>query len=29
LHHLLLADLNLAVVATSGNPSEEPLCTDR
>ncbi|MCK6500790.1 MAG: carbamoyltransferase HypF, partial [Nitrospira sp.] len=28
LHHLLLADLNQVVVATSGNPSEEPLCTD-
>ncbi|MCC7376817.1 MAG: carbamoyltransferase HypF [Verrucomicrobiales bacterium] len=28
LHHLLLTDLDLTVVATSGNPSEEPLCTD-
>ncbi|MBL9136578.1 MAG: carbamoyltransferase HypF [Verrucomicrobiales bacterium] len=28
LHHLLLTDLGLIVVATSGNPSEEPLCTE-
>lgn len=28
LHHLLLADLALPVVATSGNPGDEPLCTD-
>jgi hydrogenase maturation protein HypF len=28
LHHLLLADLFLPVVATSGNRSEEPICTD-
>ncbi len=28
LHHLLLADLALPVVATSGNRSDEPLCFD-
>lgn len=28
LHHLLLRDLGLAVVATSGNLSDEPICTD-
>ncbi|MBI5210557.1 MAG: carbamoyltransferase HypF [Elusimicrobia bacterium] len=28
LHHLLLADLGFPVVATSGNLSEEPICTD-
>ena len=28
LHHLLLADLGFPVVATSGNLSDEPLCTD-
>lgn len=28
LHHLLLADLGIPVVATSGNISEEPICTD-
>jgi hydrogenase maturation protein HypF len=28
LHHLLLDDLGFAVVATSGNISEEPICTD-
>lgn len=28
LHHLLLADLNFPVVATSGNRSDESLCTD-
>lgn len=28
LHHLLLADLGVPIVATSGNLSEEPLCTD-
>jgi hydrogenase maturation protein HypF len=27
-HHLLLADLEKPVVATSGNLSEEPICTD-
>lgn len=27
LHHLLLRDLGAAVVATSGNRSEEPICT--
>ncbi len=28
LHHLLMADLGFPVVATSGNLSDEPLCTD-
>lgn len=28
LHHLLAADLGFPVVATSGNLSEEPICTD-
>lgn len=28
LHHLLLRELNLPVVATSGNLSDEPICTD-
>ncbi len=28
LHHLLLAKLNQPVVATSGNQSDEPICTD-
>ncbi|MFH1263986.1 MAG: carbamoyltransferase HypF [Pseudomonadota bacterium] len=28
LHHLLLRDLGFPVVATSGNRSEEPICTD-
>jgi hydrogenase maturation protein HypF len=28
LHHLLLSDLGFAIVATSGNRSEEPICTD-
>jgi hydrogenase maturation protein HypF len=28
LHHLLLDDLGFAVVATSGNVSEEPICID-
>ena len=28
LHHLMLADLQRPVVATSGNLSEEPICTD-
>lgn len=28
LHHLLLAELNFPVVATSGNRSDEPICTD-
>jgi hydrogenase maturation protein HypF len=28
LHHLLLAELGLPVVATSGNVSDEPICTD-
>jgi len=28
LHHLLLSDLGFPVVATSGNLSDEPLCTD-
>ena len=28
LHHLLLGDLGFAVVATSGNLAEEPICTD-
>jgi len=28
LHHLLMADLGMPVVATSGNLSEEPICTD-
>ncbi|MCE5240748.1 carbamoyltransferase HypF [bacterium] len=28
LHHLLLGDLGFAVVATSGNLSDEPICTD-
>jgi len=28
LHHLLMAELDFPVVATSGNLSEEPICTD-
>ena len=28
LHHLLMAELELPVVATSGNMSDEPICTD-
>jgi hydrogenase maturation protein HypF len=28
LHHLLLGDLGVPVVATSGNRSDEPICTD-
>jgi hydrogenase maturation protein HypF len=28
LHHLLLAELRFPVVATSGNVSDEPICTD-
>jgi len=28
LHHLILGDLGVPVVATSGNLSEEPICTD-
>jgi len=28
LHHLLMAELNCPVVATSGNLSNEPICTD-
>jgi len=28
LHHLLLRELGFAVVATSGNRSDEPICTD-
>ena len=28
LHHLLMADLQIPVVATSGNLSDEPICTD-
>ena len=28
LHHLLLGDLGFPVVATSGNRSDEPICTD-
>ena len=28
LHHLLLAELGVPVVATSGNVSDEPICTD-
>ncbi|MCC6354623.1 MAG: carbamoyltransferase HypF [Verrucomicrobiae bacterium] len=28
LHHLLMRDLGFPVVATSGNASEEPICTD-
>ncbi|MEP2774500.1 MAG: carbamoyltransferase HypF [Luteolibacter sp.] len=28
LHHLLMAELGFAVVATSGNRSDEPICTD-
>jgi hydrogenase maturation protein HypF len=28
LHHLLLRDLNSPIVATSGNRSDEPICTD-
>jgi len=28
LHHLLMAELRAAVVATSGNLSDEPICTD-
>jgi hydrogenase maturation protein HypF len=28
LHHLLLAELGFPVIATSGNLSDEPICTD-
>lgn len=28
LHHLLMRELNIPVIATSGNISEEPICTD-
>jgi hydrogenase maturation protein HypF len=28
LHHLLMSELNFPVVATSGNLSDEPICTD-
>ena len=28
LHHLLLAELNFPLIATSGNLSDEPICTD-
>ena len=28
LHHLLMAEINAPVVATSGNISDEPICTD-
>ena len=28
LHHLLLAELNFPVIATSGNLSDEPICSD-
>jgi len=28
LHHLLMCELNFPIVATSGNLSEEPMCTD-
>ena len=28
LHHLLMADIGFPVVATSGNSSDEPICTD-
>ena len=28
LHHLLMAELNFPIVATSGNWSDEPICTD-
>jgi hydrogenase maturation protein HypF len=28
LHHLLMAELNFPIVATSGNLSDEPICTD-
>ena len=28
LHHLLMAEINFPVVATSGNLSDEPICTD-
>lgn len=28
LHHLLMAELNFPVIATSGNLSDEPICTD-
>jgi len=29
LHHLLMAELNFPVIATSGNLSDEPICTDQ
>ncbi len=29
LHHILLGDLGFPVIATSGNLSEEPICTDQ
>jgi [NiFe] hydrogenase maturation protein HypF len=29
LHHLLMAELNFPIVATSGNLSDEPICTDQ
>lgn len=28
LHHILMKELNIPVIATSGNISEEPICTD-
>jgi hydrogenase maturation protein HypF len=28
LHHLLMAELNFPIIATSGNLSDEPICTD-
>ncbi|HOQ32686.1 MAG TPA: carbamoyltransferase HypF [Candidatus Hydrogenedens sp.] len=28
LHHLLMSDLNIPIVATSGNRSDEPICID-
>ena len=28
LHHLLMAELDLPIIATSGNLSDEPICTD-
>jgi hydrogenase maturation protein HypF len=28
LHHIIMKDLNFPVIATSGNLSEEPICTD-
>jgi hydrogenase maturation protein HypF len=29
LHHLLMAQLNFPIIATSGNLSDEPICTDQ